>query len=198
MKKKYSLFVISFALLFLLSGTALAICDESNGGTTGLIPCGNATQTLYTVTVRCTWPFTHAPVTTSYNQTQAANLDDAKTQARNNFTTSYGCPIPPTVDSSSTNVGLVCVCQLTHAFILTVNIYKFVLWYVMIPFAGLMVVVGGVLLVVSAGNPGLASTAKKILLYTLIGMALALASWLIVDIILKTVGYTGNWQTLTF
>ncbi len=89
--------------------------------------------------------------------------------------------------------GLACPCQLGHIFTLAQNIYNFLIFYIATPLAGLLIVIGGVLLLLSAGNPNLAATARKILWGTLIGIFLVFGAWLIINVVLMAIGYQGSW-----
>lgn len=76
------------------------------------------------------------------------------------------------------------------------NLYKLALWIVAIS-ALFMLVVGGFLYLSSAGNTALLGTAKKVIYSALIGLVIALISWLLLDTInsdltnLKLTGLTG-------
>ena len=87
-----------------------------------------------------------------------------------------------------------CPCEFTDFFAMLMRIYIFTLAVIVAPVAGLMIVISGVLYIVSAGNPGVAGTAKNILKYTAISLALIFGSWLIIDVILKTIGYLPEWN----
>ena len=54
--------------------------------------------------------------------------------------------------------------------------------------ATLFLTIGGIVLLVSAGNPELKNLGKRIIIGTVIGMALIYCSWLLVDFILKALG----------
>jgi len=89
-----------------------------------------------------------------------------------------------------------CMCELKDVFITLQNFYVFMVKFIALPLAGLLIVIGGVMLIVSGGNPGLATTAKNILKYTLIAVVLIFASFLIVDVLFRILGYTppsGSW-----
>lgn len=70
-------------------------------------------------------------------------------------------------------------CTLCHLMIMIHNIFNLMLALLIIV-ALLFITLGGVLFIVSAGNPGLRSTAKGIITKTLTGFALFLLAWLIV------------------
>ena len=146
MKKTFVVFFIAFIFLFLFLGTTKAaviaanICDESNGGNLGLVPCGSA------------------------------------------------------INNSG---NLTCPCELEHVFVLVLNLYNFAVWKISVPLASLLVVIGGIMLLVSGGNPGLASKARTILWGAVIGIVLVFGAWIIINTILVAIGYNfaANWSS---
>lgn len=70
-------------------------------------------------------------------------------------------------------------CTLCHLIVMIHNIFNLMLALLIIV-ALLFITLGGVLFIVSAGNPGLRTTAKGIITRTLLGFALFLLAWLIV------------------
>lgn len=99
-----------------------------------------------------------------------------------------------------------CRCELIHIFILILNIYNFILWNIATPLAALLIVLGGVLMIISGGpgkvnpitsiaSPNLYNTAKNMVWWSVIGITLIFSSWLIIDIVLKVIGYTGLWSS---
>jgi len=64
-------------------------------------------------------------------------------------------------------------------------------WYISIPLAGLIIVAGGVMLLVSGGNPGLVSLGKRMLWGAIIGILLIFCSWVIIKAVLTAIGYVG-------
>jgi hypothetical protein len=79
-------------------------------------------------------------------------------------------------------------CELNDVFILLFNIYDFLVFYVSTPLAGLGIVIGGVILLTSAGNPGLASLAKRVIWGAIIGWLLIWCSWLIIRAVCLSIG----------
>ncbi len=88
-----------------------------------------------------------------------------------------------------------CRCELSDLFVMISRIYSFAVYIIALPLAGLFIVIGGTLLLVSGGNPGLAEKGKNILKYTAIGIILVFGSWLIIDVVLKAIGYDLPWNT---
>lgn len=151
MKKLLLVFSLLFTILSLYPVTAKAqctlysVCDLSNGGTNGLVPCGRV------------------------------ELQSAGGTGGEGATYSVVCP-----------------CQLEHLGILVSNIFNFLLWQISTPLAGLVVTIGGVMLIVSGGNPGLANQAKNMIKWSLIAIAVMFSSWLITRSILWALGVQSN------
>lgn len=89
--------------------------------------------------------------------------------------------------------GNVQCCRLWHVFILLNNVYTFVWKFLVAPLAVLMLTIGGVLILISAGNPNLAGLGKRIIWVSIIGLALVFCSWLIISFILGAMGYKESW-----
>ncbi len=83
-------------------------------------------------------------------------------------------------------------CTLTDLAVLIKNVYDFLVTMIALPLAGLMIVLGGIILLISGGNPGLASTGKKMIYGTIIAILLVLGSWLIINAVLLAIGYVGG------
>jgi len=87
-------------------------------------------------------------------------------------------------------------CTIPKFFEMLVNIYRFIVFTIAVPLGIIALSVAGVMILISAGNPGLANKGKSILWLAIIGLTLALCSWLIINFILTTLGYKGNWDIL--
>ncbi|KKQ20783.1 MAG: hypothetical protein A3G45_00110 [Candidatus Staskawiczbacteria bacterium RIFCSPLOWO2_12_FULL_37_15] len=87
-------------------------------------------------------------------------------------------------------------CTINDFFIMLGKIFNFAITMIVAPLATLMLIIGGVLILISAGNPNLAGLGKKTLYAAIIGIALAFGSWVIINFILGALGYTGNWSVL--
>jgi hypothetical protein len=85
--------------------------------------------------------------------------------------------------------NLTCPCEIGHFFLMLVNIYQWVVWWLATPLAVLMLTIGGIMILISAGNPNLVGLGKKILWVSIIGLVLVFCSWLIIDFIMSTLGY---------
>jgi hypothetical protein len=102
-------------------------------------------------------------------------------------------------DPSATGIvpcGVSCECTISNLFLMLARIFDFIVKFIATPLAILMLTIGGVMLLISAGNPNLAGIGKKILWASIIGLVLVFCSWLIVSFILGALGYTGTWNTL--
>jgi hypothetical protein len=83
-------------------------------------------------------------------------------------------------------------CQFNHVMDLINEIVKFALFTLALPIAAIMFAYAGVSLIISGSAEG-KTKAKNIFVKTVIGLVLALASWLIVNTILMILGYDGDW-----
>lgn len=87
-------------------------------------------------------------------------------------------------------------CTISSFFQMLVNIFTFLIWWIAAPLSVLMLTIGGVMLMISAGNPNLAGIGKKTLYAAIIGLALAFGSWLIINFIVTAMGGNANWFRL--
>ncbi|OGZ84880.1 MAG: hypothetical protein A2599_00495 [Candidatus Staskawiczbacteria bacterium RIFOXYD1_FULL_39_28] len=81
-------------------------------------------------------------------------------------------------------------CDICSFFEMLSNIYDFIVKFIAAPLAVLMLTIGGIMILISAGNPNLSGIGKKILWAAIIGLVLVFCSYLIIDTILKAIGYT--------
>ncbi len=68
------------------------------------------------------------------------------------------------------------------------NIYNFIVKDIATPLAVLAIIIGGILILISAGNPNLLGIGKKVLYSAIIGLVLVWCSYLIINFILTTIG----------
>ncbi len=61
------------------------------------------------------------------------------------------------------------------------------------PFAVIMLLWGGILMITAGGDSGQLEKGKKYLTWAIIGLVVAFAAWIIVDTILKAVIVNSNW-----
>lgn len=76
-------------------------------------------------------------------------------------------------------------CEVVHIFTLIANIVKFLLFTVAVPLCALAITYGGIKMAMYSTNPGAKEEGKKIIINAAIGLLVALASYLIVDTIIK-------------
>jgi hypothetical protein len=91
-------------------------------------------------------------------------------------------------------------CTLCHLFVLAKRVIDFLTLNILFPLAVLMIVIGGVMFLTAAGDPGRIGTAKKILTSVVIGLVIIFLAWLIVDTIIMFITKSGspfqNWTTI--
>ena len=105
----------------------------------------------------------------------------------------------PSGDPQATGLvpcGITCTCTIENFFLMLVRIFNFAIKFIVTPLAVLMLTIGGILILISAGNQGLFTLGKNTLYAAIIGLVLAFGSWLIIGFILNAIGYIGNWSTL--
>ncbi|MCX6702413.1 MAG: pilin [Candidatus Wolfebacteria bacterium] len=72
------------------------------------------------------------------------------------------------------------------------NVIGFI-FKIIFPLAAVMVVIGGFMIMFSAGNPGRAAKGKEVITAAIIGIVIALISWLVLDTIFKILVSQGDW-----
>jgi len=88
-------------------------------------------------------------------------------------------------------------CTLGHLFQMLGLIYNFIVYTIAVPLATLIIIVGGVLILVSGGNPEMAGRGKKALMAGVIGLVLVFCSWVIINTVMSVLGYSlGSWYQL--
>jgi len=83
-------------------------------------------------------------------------------------------------------------CTINDFFTMLAKIYSFIVWRIATPLATIGLLIGGIMLLVSAGNPNLATRGKDVIKVSIIGLVLVFCSWLIIKVILTTIGYKGT------
>jgi len=101
--------------------------------------------------------------------------------------TSAGGIVP--CGQSDNNGKITCPCTLGHVFLIFSKIYDFLVLYIATPLAVLGLVIGGALLLLSAGNPSLNQMGKDAIKFSIYGLLLAFGSYLIIKTILSSMGY---------
>ena len=120
--------------------------------------------------------------------------DDPACMANGNYgIVRCGCGTPVMSNGVCTNC-----CDILDIFATLARIYDFIVKMIATPLAIIALTIGAIFMMVSAGNPNLMGTGKKILYAAIIGLALVWCSWLIIDFILKALGYVwaGSWFAL--
>ena len=105
---------------------------------------------------------------------------------------------PDTGDPNATGLvpcGVSCSCTISNVFLMLVKIYNFIVLMIATPLAVIAITVGAIFMMLSAGNPGLMGKGKTILYSAIIGLVLVFCSYLIINFILTTIGFTGNWAS---
>lgn len=88
-------------------------------------------------------------------------------------------------------------CGINDFFQMLVNIYNFIALYIATPLAVIALTVGGIRMMISAGNPGEFAKGKEIVIWSIIGLFLAFASYAIINTIMTALGYSlGRWDIL--
>lgn len=103
------------------------------------------------------------------------------------FTPLVHCGLQPGPD---TPAGFDRACTVCDLGVLVIRITNFLIRNVAIPLAGLMIVVGGVMIMLGAASEARVTSGKKILTNTLIGVVVVFISWVAVDTIIKVL--TGS------
>lgn len=82
-------------------------------------------------------------------------------------------------------------CTIGKLFEMIGRVYNFIVWDIATPLATLALLVGGIMVLVSAGNPGLLAKGKEVLRWTTLGLVLVFCAWLIINFILTAIGAPG-------
>lgn len=84
-------------------------------------------------------------------------------------------------------------CNFNSAIELINNIISFILVYLAIPIATIMLLIGGGMFIFGASNSGTRTKAKGVLLRAVVGLVIAFAAFLIIQWLLNTLGYDSKW-----
>jgi len=89
-------------------------------------------------------------------------------------------------------------CTVCHLFKLVVNVTEFLFKQIALPLAGLMFLVGGIMMMLAGGSETRFKNGKEILINTLFGLVIVLAAFAIVNTIIMFFGSgeiaNGWWQ----
>jgi len=80
-------------------------------------------------------------------------------------------------------------CTIDDFFTMLSNIYDFVVKYIATPLAVIALIIGGIMILVSGGNPAMAQKGKDVIKLAVIGLFLAFGSYLIIKTLLVAMGY---------
>ena len=80
------------------------------------------------------------------------------------------------------------MCELKDLIKIPMQIVDFLIKYIVTGLATLFIIIGGLTILFSGGNPGTASLGKKILFTAVVGLALALGAKALINYILQTIG----------
>ncbi len=83
-------------------------------------------------------------------------------------------------------------CGLDDFMTLLNDIYTFIVSNIAAPLAIIAIIIGGVLMMTSAGNPNMMSLGKKVFWSAVIGLVLAFGAKAIINFILETIRYKGQ------
>mgnify|MGYP001562348584 CR=1 FL=1 len=94
------------------------------------------------------------------------------------------------------------MCKLEDIFVLISNVYNFIVWKIATPLAGILVVIGGVIIMISGGpgganpvtgivSPNMYNKGKSIVTGAIGGWLLVFCSWLIINAVLLALGLPG-------
>ncbi len=83
-------------------------------------------------------------------------------------------------------------CTVCHLLQLISNIVLFLVRDVMPPLAGLLFLIGGIMMIAAGGSEERYKKGKQIVINTAIGAVIVLASWLIVNSLITTIGTAAN------
>ncbi len=91
-------------------------------------------------------------------------------------------------------------CNWCHFGDLALNIINFMM-YLIFPLATIMIVVGGIFIMTSGGSSARFSKGKEMITAAVIGILIALLSWIIIDTIISTIatgfkGIVGPWSKI--
>lgn len=73
------------------------------------------------------------------------------------------------------------------------KVISFLIFDISMPVAAVLFTYAGFLLMSSGDNPGKRKNAKNIFIGVGIGLVIAMVAWLLVQVILSTLGYDGSW-----
>ncbi len=129
-----------------------------------------------------------------------------------NFINNGNGIVPCGTSVISYNAGVLmtgCPCELGHFFVMLLKIFRFLLWNLATPIAGLMIVIGGLLILLSGGpggnnpvtgiaSPNMYSTGKKIIMFSIMGVVTMFCAWVIINVLMTRIIGINGWSILPF
>ncbi len=79
------------------------------------------------------------------------------------------------------------VCQWTDLYVLFKKIIDFAIYNLVFPISAVMIVVGGIFIMTAGDSSSRVTTGKEIITAAVVGLLIALLSWLIIDTIMKMI-----------
>jgi len=86
-------------------------------------------------------------------------------------------------------------CHFCHIFVLIDNIINFILTCLTPIFAGFMIIIGGIYLLIAGGSPELFDKAKKVLTGAVIGLVVIFVAWVFLNTFFDYIG-VAEWTGL--
>jgi hypothetical protein len=108
-----------------------------------------------------------------------------------------GCKDPIIQKVNNKDVCTNC-CEISDFFVMLARVYDFIVKMIAAPIAVLMLSLGAVFMLISAGNQNLQSTGRTMIKAAVIGLILVLGSWILVNFIMTTLGVSPNWNIINF
>lgn len=84
-------------------------------------------------------------------------------------------------------------CGFNDLMALINKVVRYILFILLIPIAAMMFAYSGFLFITSGGEANTRTKAKKVLMSVIKGIVFAVGAWLIINVILTTLGYDGSW-----
>jgi len=101
-------------------------------------------------------------------------------------------------DPSTTDINESLPCTLCHFFVLIERILEFVFFNLTPPLALLMLIIGGGMFMLAAGDPAKISKARTIITSTLIGIVIIYGAFFFVGLLLQAINLNTNWVERQF
>lgn len=83
-------------------------------------------------------------------------------------------------------------CNLCDLYVLVRRIIDFLLYVLALPIAVIVLLIGGLLLLTSAGDPGKIQQGKAAISNAVLGLVIAFAAWLLINTVMTTLAFKGS------